>query len=188
MAVAALLARITAHGPALIRMPPGGVPELTGEDIALALAQAPARSVWLLRAKYMDDLTGLARLESALYQRAVPIAEGWRGWSVDDTDSRRLLGSLCRAAIVEVMDPALCRTCQGRGHVLSGGLLKNCTPCHGSGRGRRKEAERARLVGVQYDAWRKTWSTRLDRLTGIVEGWESAGLGAIAAVVYGEVA
>ena len=183
MAVAALLARITAHGPALIRMPPGGVPELTGEDIALALGLAPECAVWILRAKYMADYTGLMRLESALYEEAERRASKWRGVDPQSEDGAALLSLLVRKALTEAIQPKLCGHCQGRGSRMRGGLLVQCERCNGTGKGRLSERERCQGTGIEYHAWRKTWGPRLDALVRQLGYWESEGLCVIKDVV-----
>ena len=90
--------------------------------------------------------------------------------------------NMCRMALVEIIHPHICFECLGRGfqfpveqveqpasvkrkrkrgcRLVNKNLVVECKICNGTGRKRILDQERAKLMGVNADAWAHTWRDR----------------------------
>lgn len=186
--LAMLTARVHSWEPAI-----GEFDRLRREDVALALslvAVIPARLI--ARIKYADQTRYVGKFEdeliSAIERGAlmdvvsdVVMPQEWRYPRKD------FLRDLCRLALAETLSPKLCGRCRGHGFVMarkgreSGEYLRrSCERCNGSGKrlgdGRYEEKERAKLMGVNPDAWCHTWRDRYKAILIKIESYEAIAL------------
>lgn len=61
------------------------------------------------------------------------------------------------AALQELQEPNLCKSCDGRGKVLSGSLLVECKHCGGSCAVRVSDRQRAARIGRDESTYRREW-------------------------------
>ena len=78
-------------------------------------------------------------------------------------------------AIIELVEPQLCRTCKGHGAFYSrkNKLVEDCQVCGGGGHRPRSDRSRARFCHVDYRSWRRRWQDRspVRRRSTPIRGW-----------------
>ena len=179
-----------------------GFNSLTRSDVILALSLVTHKGARLLaRIKYADQRDYLPDMETYLVEA---IERGALERVVDGVARARwrlprpgFITNMCRMALVEIIHPHICFECLGRGfqfpveqveqpasvkrkrkrgsRLVNKNLVVECKICNGTGRKRILDQERAKLMGVNADAWAHTWRDRyrgiltlLDQYDGIV--------------------
>lgn len=167
-----LLALLCPHGPRPGAR--GGVPELTGLDVAGAMGLVVARAPALLMiAKYALDLDVLPDLCNALYVRAAGIPE-FRGAQERGVPRIR---NLCVLAVVEHLELAVCPKCKGRREIAPNSPnARSCPACQGRGRQYRDGSWICRhVLFIHRDQWRHrgAWRDRYHALVRELQLWEA---------------
>lgn len=199
--MSAIFALMTARSPQF-RPGNGGLPLLTGEDVAFALGclRHPGQQAFL-RMKYTQDFAVFGRAHAALLAIMQREARK-RHWRNPDPQTLHLL---CMAALWYmgcVSDVLLrqsplarmlsyCRDCHGRGSLLrkvpGGSKLHKkpitCPLCDGTGRPGIVGRQMAEFLGIGPHAWADTWEPRFDLAVQILDRWERLGLRRMAVVL-----
>jgi len=151
---------------------PGGVPNLTAEDVAHALGMLRQEQVRLYarikysgQIEYADKLAGMIRVH-------VMTKKLKAGWRIPRPDFLLDVGYLM---IVESVDPNLCPTCDGRAEVHPEvGPVIMCEKCAGTGKRAWQDADRAAAVRLAKSSWSETWSDRYkEAKEETVDKWEA---------------
>ena len=145
----------------------GGIPELTAADICAGLAAVKhSGAERLLLLKY----AGFEREREPLKRVLLVKLSDWcRGRSLPRPG---FLADMALLAIHEIADPQKCRACAGvayRGKHM-------CPACEGTGSSRRPDYPS--VLSVTSPQW-WLWSRTYNRLTTMLGGWESNGMGRI---------
>ena len=144
-----------------LRHIPGGFTRLTQHDIAAKLAKCHPSASCLGRIKIAGQWELLADLEKWVVSRS-PRLEIPKG----------MLETLSRQAILEVLDPKICRTCKGRGWMPIEGKIVPCEACDG-GKYRYSEESRAKNCGVSRRQWRQVWEPLFIHILNVAWGLET---------------
>lgn len=122
------LARLTPGTQDWDGMPPGGVPALTGAEMAGALAGLPRPQYLLGRLAYVGDETVLDELKQVVLVRASDI------FRKEDVYRPGFIREMCEAAIWDVCKPPRCPVCKGtKDAPTATGVRRTCDLCHGLG-------------------------------------------------------
>lgn len=153
-----LLALLTARVQRF-HLAPGGIPNITPEDIAHALgmihhpeARLYARVKYCGQDMFAEELALSMRRHALMsiakpewkVPRELPI-RGDKEWWLD----------MCRLALIEAVDPMTCTWCNGRAEVQADSKRIVCSNCRGTGKKGMNNASRARHMGVSREAWGK---------------------------------
>ena len=160
---------------------PGGIPNLTQQDVMYALACIHHDgAALLLRVKYADQKTYLPDLDNELH---IAIIDLWKAkkWPSND-DFLRNLG---RMALTEHISPRVCMRCGGWKHDIENGKVIQCRACRGTGRKKPSDSGRARLMGVTRDIWRRRWADKYYYIQALLDDWEGLGIGRATAKLRG---
>lgn len=152
-----LLALLTARVQRF-HLAPGGIPNLTAEDMAHALGllrqeevRLYARIKYCGQVEYADKLAGRIRV----YVMTRKLDSGWRIRRPD------FLLDMAYLLIAESVDPGVCPTCIGRAEVRpETGPVIICPDCNGSGKRPWHDTDRARAMDLAKSSWCETWSDR----------------------------
>lgn len=136
---------------------PGGIPNLTAEDVAAALgmihhpeARLYARIKYCGQVAYAEELA-LAMRRYALDRIAKPEWEVPREAPVGQDKEWWL--DMCRMAVAESVDPHTCRTCLGRAETMIDSKRIVCSDCRGTGRKELTQTDRARTMSITRKGW-----------------------------------
>jgi len=115
----------------------GGAPEITWEDVARCKAKMSKAATVYADLKYL-----MPEHKSHLVHYLVKMLVVEHG--LEDPAARRYLW-------VAIYEDALqgvkgCKSCEGTGKRMAGGVLKECQPCNGQGKRRMSNAERCRML------------------------------------------
>lgn len=161
------LARLTPGTQDWDGMPPGGVPALTGAEMAGALAGLPRPQYLLARAAWVGDDSVRDELNRILLVKA----SNW--FKPEDIAYPGMLRALCAAVLSQAIDPPLCRRCRGRGVIFHrGGRVTDCDLCGGSGKGVSGGDPLRQLLGLSTAHWRQIERGR-QRLEMAAWGWKA---------------
>ena len=153
-----LLALLTARVQRF-HLAPGGIPNLTAEDIAHALGKIHhPESRLYARVKYCGqhmfaEELALSMRRYALMNIAKPEwkvprklpTHGDKEWWLD----------MCRLVLIEAVDPLTCTWCDGRAEVQAESKRIVCSNCRGTGKKSMTNADRARHMTISREAWGK---------------------------------
>lgn len=146
------------------------VPGLGAFDAAAALAGLPRGPYLLARVMLALDESCRRELEKQLWSEMCSFAYAEK-WIVPI--GQELLRKMAKIAIAEVVDPALCKGCRGRGSIYPrGGLARACGACFGSGRGVLSASAKARAVGMDKSNWCRLWGARYLVFVTLARNWE----------------
>lgn len=192
--MSSIFALMTARSPQF-RPGAGGMPALTGEDVAFALGclRHPGQQAFL-RMKYTQDFSVSGAAHAILFAIMRREAKK-RHWRNPDPYTMHLL---CMAALWyggAVSDVLLrqsplarmlsyCRDCHGRGVIMrkipgGGKMLKiptTCPLCDGTGRPSIIGRQMAEFLEIDPHSWANTWEARFDLAVQILDRWERGGL------------
>jgi hypothetical protein len=153
---------------------PGGVPVLTQQDVAQALAYIHHDgAALLLRVKFADQQTYIPQLDDELH---IAITNLWKHkkWEKGKNGFLRDMG---RMALIEHIGTRICLRCGGWCHDIEHGKVIKCRSCRGTGRKKPSESGRAHQMAVSRDIWRHKWSDKYHYIQAILDEWESLGIG-----------
>ena len=129
-----------------LRHIPGGFARLTQHDIAAKLAKVSPAASCLARLKFAGQWELIDDLERWVMVKCPPLKIPQPG----------MLRTMSHQAVIEVIDPKICRTCKGRGWMPIDAKIQPCEACDG-GKYRYSEESRAKAVGVSRRQWRQVW-------------------------------
>ena len=181
MSTAELLAMMTPKGVKVDHIP-GGIPKLTGIDVAGAcgMAKLSGPEYRLMLAKYCGDADSLRELEYDVWSRTadLAVANGWK-----PVRGKPYLRTLAITAIGEVISDHRCHKCNGTGLNMK---LRACHACGGTGiENIPGGADVERLYGISADAWKKTWQHRFPLVVDELRRWEGVAIGKITRSIRG---
>lgn len=146
----------------------GGLPAITGVELAGALAGLADHKAWLLLAKYAGDGRAAGKLRAYLGGEVMASTRIFN----DDYEPEKL-AALTRMLYRDLVAPGRCRKCGGAGVHKS---QRVCLSCEGTGRERVPDAARARGLEITLKAWRASYAAIHERVTYRTLSWESDGL------------
>lgn len=161
-----LLTKLTAAAPWGIGA--GGIPDLTGVDVAAGLAHCPCEHSYItLTAKYCDDSASLKALQELVGQKVL----GRMFRERLEHSEGYYIGSRRIALIIlwQVLGGYHCTTCGGSGEVDN----KTCPTCEGSKRGQLSDEARARMMGIRGY---QNFKPMITEIEAEVNSWEEDGL------------
>ena len=151
------VAMLTPHGIGEVRAF-GGVPSLTGMDVAGAMGMGLSRlGAELLFVKYAldDDLIHSLRVTWFMHVMEHKMQEGWKSHAPGK------FKGLSDTTLAENISPNLCNRCGGRGYIMPLKKAVTCPQCGGSTKQYPSERAMARGVGVSVQSYRETWTDRV---------------------------
>ena len=172
-----LLALLTARVQRF-HLAPGGIPNITAQDIAQALgmiaideARIYARVKYCAQLEYADGLAWKIRLH--IMTRKLQAS-----WRIPHPD---FLLDMSYLMLAESVDPHTCTWCHGRAEVKpETGPVITCGACEGTGRRRIRDTDRARLMGLSKSSWSDPWGERYrEAQIETVDKWEDIVGGAL---------
>ena len=172
-----LLALLTARVQRF-HLAPGGIPNLTAEDMAHALGLVKNENARLYaRVKFTGETESADSLACAI-RRYIMICKLDNGWRIPRLG---FLLDLSRLMVIEAIDPMTCTWCDGtEKDMTETGSVIVCDACHGTGKRRITDADRARLVGISKSSWSDPWGDRYrDTQIETVEKWEDIAVNAL---------
>ena len=139
---------------------PGGIPNLTAEDIAHALgliqhseARLFARVKYAHQFEYAEGVALSIRRKTMLEK----LDNNWR------ISRKEFLLDMAYMILAEAIDPHLCPDCAGRGQGIVDNLVVICSSCGGTGEKKEiRDVDRARLLGVSKSNWHNNWADRYE--------------------------
>lgn len=137
---------------------PGGIPDLTAEDIAHALGMIASEEARLYaRIKYCAQLEFAEDLARAM-RRYILFRKVDDKWRIPRPD---FLLDMTYLMLAEAVDPHTCSWCQGRAEVKpEQGPVIVCEACKGTGKRAMRDGDRARLMDISKSSWSETWGER----------------------------
>jgi len=172
-----LLALLTARVQRF-HLAPGGIPNLTAEDIAHALGNIRNDdAVLYARVKFCGQSNYSENVARSIRRRFLERAadENWR------IPRHGFLLDLSYLLFVEAIDPRTCPWCAGTAELRPEGMaVIVCEACNGTGRRAFRDTDRSRLVGVSPQSWANIWGARYsDMQADTVDKWEDLFVGAL---------
>lgn len=152
------IALLTAHGIGEVGRPFGGIPTLTGMDVAGAMGMGLNRlGAELLLVKYADDVNLLPSLRISWFMHVMEhkMAQGWRSQKAGK------FRNLADTTLAENLALNLCKRCRGRGQIMPFKKPQTCPSCGGGCKQYPSEREMARGVDVSVQAYRESWTGRV---------------------------
>ncbi len=158
----------------------GGLPEITWEDVAFALATMTGNNASLFaRVKYgsQDGLRG--DLLNGFRLEILTLA-GEKGWNIPPDKDSPVLRVLSLSALVEaIQGPIICKTCNGTKYARNPkkpSEVKPCTKCDGGirKRGAKWHADLNDITRYRWRAIIGAWESQYKEIFGITERWEGA--------------
>lgn len=161
---------------------PGGIPALTADDIAHAMAGVGTvkrddkiirtrdadRIILYGRVKYAGESDSAQELALTFRRKIATDLDIW-GWRIPRPD---FVLDMCALALTESVDPMVCAWCSGRGSAMVGNKVVVCDGCKGSGRRLMQARDRAKLMGCTEQAWSMSWAKRYTEMREILDWWE----------------
>lgn len=148
-----------------LRHIPSDFQRMTPADVAAKLSKASRGASLLGRVKVagqgelVPDL--IRELRTVVIQMHIP-------WP---TNKMTLLPKLSQTALLEVVDPKVCRTCKGVGHLPVEAKQVTCEDCNG-GRYAWTDYARARSCGLHHQDWKRRWNRVYLQILTIPWTWE----------------
>jgi len=173
----AILSRVNAGAPWGEGL--GGLLEIPTSQIASALAgRGPSgrmldeRAVWVAQVFYGLNPRATRYLIEAVAEefRNRCDAEKWRRNGIGDSELEAFYQRVGCVICLQHFGGYHCPACGG---TATDHQHKTCKACNGTGKGERRDEERAAELGLSHDAYRKTWKPRIQPLIGELESWES---------------
>lgn len=144
-----ILRKLTAKTADLRGVPGGGIPDLSVEEIAGALAGLPDGPHYLARAVWCGD-------ESSIRALLLVTVEASRQFPARLVLYPGMLQDLAAFALAAVVVPNLCYRCAGRGNLYGrGGVVTTCDVCHGTGQGQPEPDNVRRQIKASKAQWRQ---------------------------------
>lgn len=158
MSAAELLAQLTPHGVRIGHIP-GGIPSLTPQDIAAAVAlSCTPFEASLLLSRYAHD--GQQFREARAYWFEVVMAEKQlRGWTSEEPGQFKALSD---ATLDEWIGDHRCKACKGTKEAVIDAQKVVCDACGGSGIRYPSDRAMGRSIGVGRTAYANHWKHRVD--------------------------
>lgn len=157
----------------------GGLPELTNAEVMGALGgrneqgqMIDERALWVAQVFYgLDGRRATQRLIDAVAElfRKRCDANGWRRNGLHNGALEAWYQSVGGLVCMQHFGGYRCPSCEGRG-VRN---YKDCPACNGTGGGEGKDSQKAALLHIGQDAYRKVWRARIQPLQGDVQSWEA---------------
>ncbi len=148
-----------------------GIPELTTDDINAACAGANQIGLDLLLTKVCNDRLAQHRAFYSLYQEVIQLAVDHH-WKIREKGQEKIR-SLVQLAIFELTTVLRCPKCNGTRY---NNRLRPCKPCSGTGFYKIKNAQRARVLGVNASTWNRVWAYRYAEILLLIENYEADAL------------
>lgn len=172
----------------------GGIPTMTAQLIAGALADAqrtcgaPATHVFLLRSN--DEMASRSGIDThAMIRQLIGSEYGDRmrrhpgSEKVWPREANGRYPKLIAAVLAEWVNPAQCPTCKGRRVFQIEAVKIDCKACSMTGKQPVTPTSRAAALGVTFEAYRKSWASVwdwvIDELTEMSQQVERAGSAAL---------
>lgn len=150
----------------------GGVPDITFEDVCMALAPA-SQGAWLT----LMVIHGQSELRNKLKNHLYVAAAGICG-NIKKTEQEKkynIIERLTLLAIEEVIDDKKCPACKGVKYLAS----KKCHVCNGKGHVFKVKHKVYEQLAPVYDAVPKSrvkyWENYYNRIVNRLRGWEGEG-------------
>lgn len=157
---------------------PGGIPNLTAEDIAHALGmiQNDLARVYA-RVKYADQMEYAEGLVLAIRRHILlrKLDEEWR------IPRKEFILDMSYMMLAEAVDPNICLWCCGRAEIKpETGPVIVCGACQGQGRKKIRDRDRAHVMGISKQSWSSNWNDRyIEIQEETVDTWEDLFAGAL---------
>lgn len=164
---------------------PGGIPNLTAEDIAHALGTIKNENARLyVRVKFAGQ-TRFADALACAIRRHIMLRKMDNGWRLPRPG---FLFDLATLMLIEAIDPLICTTCEGTAQrATTTGSVLVCEACNGAGQRRFTESDRIKMLGINKSSWYDPWSGRYrDAQIEIIDKWEDIALNAMAKRLSGK--
>jgi len=147
----------------------GGIPDLTGMDVAAGLANCPCEHAYIvLTAKYCYDVQSCKQLQKMLTEIARSRIQGLNHPEGEKQAALYIMTLLW----IQHMGGYKCGTCKGAGERDS----KICPTCQGSTWGQISDRKRAELLHVGKDMYRRKWRPVVYDMEMDLISWGQAGL------------
>jgi len=152
--------------------------EIPAEDLAFVLGTLPDKVSKYMRLKYVAQSEYINDIEIYLLLEIVDLATKKKWKYPKERIGKEFLRGMGRMAICEGVFPYVCMTCRGtKSQILIEGKVESCPSCGGSGKRRPSYRERAEIMGFKHETWRINWDSRYKEIAGILDNWESEGIG-----------
>jgi Zn finger protein HypA/HybF involved in hydrogenase expression len=156
---AELLAMLAPRTVQMGRIPGGGLPELTAQDLAAALGMSGSDklSAELLLTKYAQDSDTRNSLKIRWRMRVGDHAlhQKW------DRKPRGTVFALADLALFESLSAQRCPSCNGVAELLIGATVRQCPTCSGTGLPPTSDASVARALNLPLKDYQNRWRDRL---------------------------
>lgn len=145
---------------------------LRPSDIAAGLSGLPAGVSATVLLKHCHDPASVRPLYAHLLNTAGKLAveQRWKGYRANEKPAAKMLESMVRLAIDELMRSGVCPSCRGSKRSVND--KRACQRCGGTGRQNYSDRERARMVGMPRTTWRDTWARRYEQIYSVANSWD----------------
>ena len=169
-----ILALMCPHG-IEIGKPFGGIPNLTGLDVAAAVGMGhiDRGPGLLLQVKYCDERVHYHELWFCWYHAVITQAQK-DGWRRRDGPGKKIprYAYLAMYSLVEDLSTLHCQSCEGRGELMLGETMCECPVCDGIGRLYPSGREISRQLHMDEKTFRTTWKSRLQWCRHELQVWD----------------
>ena len=166
---AELLTLLNANGINIDHIP-GGIPEITQQDVILAL-QGASQGMFKLA---LFKLCGREEEKRKLYYELSVYAAGDNLVKLWVLANKGYYEKLCMLAINEINHTSTCKPCGGTGaRKIKNVKLVTCEFCNGSGYAGLSARKRASQAGIKHKDWNKCKDI-YNRILNILINWESS--------------
>lgn len=152
---------------------PSDFHRLTAMDIAGRLANVSRGASLLGRVKVAGQVNLIPDLVRELRTAAVEAHIPW------PTNKKTMLPKLAQCALIEVIEPRVCKSCDGAGsspeldgHDRPTGKILVCTDCE-KGKVRYSDYKRYKYCGVHEEEWKRKWNRPYMEILTIAKRWET---------------
>lgn len=159
----------------------GGMPDITPEDVAFALAGQEAgngldRKIWLFgRFVFLRDGRALRELVWRALLDASNNPEIRKMHArLPEEEKKRALSKMIVAALIEHRDSSLCKVCNGQGQKVFQHKCIVCDACEGRGTQRWSDRKRAEKIRKDHRAYSRYWRDMYEEVWRMFNGWDSA--------------
>ena len=147
---------------------PGGVPEITAQDVDFAMSGAP-NGMWRLA---LVKLCGRSEETRNLYYALSVAAAGKKSVNRWVLKNKGYLELLCILAIDELTGAAKCKSCGGSGsRRIKKVKLVSCEFCRGTGHKGLDIRVKSKAIGVSRQDWNK-YRVVYDQIFDILTAWD----------------
>lgn len=184
-----LLALLTARVQRF-QLAPGGIPDITQEDIAHAMGRIESKSgSVLIRVKYCGRAEDLHSLDLIIWTTILEMYPQWTG-EPGYVKGGEFVRKLCQMALAEHMDDHRCPVCKGTSSKIKEDL-KNvfhqdqvyCETCGDSGKVYPTEEFRASMIGLNMRFWDRVWGEKYRKIQQFLHNLESDAVGDMTAAL-----